>query len=128
EKKAEEVKDITGDAQVEGRQAEIYQIDMDHVAKVLISVASTIITAAEPKVPVAAPVKVVDASTRQRRGVVIRDPEKESSAKTPTETKFKDKGKGIMVKEQKPMKKKQQVEMDEEYARMLHKELNKDID
>nr|GEW54776.1 uncharacterized mitochondrial protein AtMg00810-like [Tanacetum cinerariifolium] len=30
-----EVKDITGDAQVEGRQAEIYQIDMDHVAKVL---------------------------------------------------------------------------------------------
>nr|GEW53805.1 hypothetical protein [Tanacetum cinerariifolium] len=30
-----EVKDITGDAQVEGRQAEIYQIDMDHAAKVL---------------------------------------------------------------------------------------------
>nr|GFD62036.1 hypothetical protein [Tanacetum cinerariifolium] len=27
--------DITGDAQVEGRQADIYQIDMDHVAKVL---------------------------------------------------------------------------------------------
>nr|GEY91281.1 hypothetical protein [Tanacetum cinerariifolium] len=39
EKKAEEVKDIDGDAQVEGRQAEIkaeiYQIDMDHAAKVL---------------------------------------------------------------------------------------------
>nr|GFC02136.1 hypothetical protein [Tanacetum cinerariifolium] len=30
-----EVKDITGDAQVEGRQAEIYQIDIDHAAKVL---------------------------------------------------------------------------------------------
>nr|GEY04343.1 hypothetical protein [Tanacetum cinerariifolium] len=28
EKKAEEVKDITGDAQIEGRQAEIYQIDV----------------------------------------------------------------------------------------------------
>nr|GEV96632.1 reverse transcriptase domain-containing protein [Tanacetum cinerariifolium] len=31
----EEVKVITGDAQVEGRQAKIYQIDMDHAAKVL---------------------------------------------------------------------------------------------
>nr|GFC62204.1 hypothetical protein [Tanacetum cinerariifolium] len=44
------------------------------------------------------------------------------------ETKSKDKGKGIMVEEPKPMKKKQQVEMDKEYARKLHKELNKDID
>nr|GEW27529.1 ribonuclease H-like domain-containing protein [Tanacetum cinerariifolium] len=35
EKKAEEVKDITGDAQVEGWQAQIYQIDIDHAAKVL---------------------------------------------------------------------------------------------
>nr|GFC68759.1 hypothetical protein [Tanacetum cinerariifolium] len=39
EKKAEEVKNIAGDAQVEGRQAEIqaeiYQIDMDHPSKVL---------------------------------------------------------------------------------------------
>nr|GFC63870.1 hypothetical protein [Tanacetum cinerariifolium] len=39
-----------------------------------------------------------------------------------------DKGKGIMVEDPKPMKKKQQVEMDEEYARKLHEELNKDID
>nr|GEV84464.1 hypothetical protein [Tanacetum cinerariifolium] len=33
-----------------------------------------------------------------------------------------------MVEEPKPLKKKQQVEMDEEYARKLHEELNKDID
>nr|GFC68470.1 hypothetical protein [Tanacetum cinerariifolium] len=32
-----------------------------------------------------------------------------------------------MVEEPKPLKKKQQVEMDEEYARKLHAELNKDI-
>nr|GEW16892.1 hypothetical protein [Tanacetum cinerariifolium] len=37
-------------------------------------------------------------------------------------------GKGIMVEEPKPLKKKQQLEMDEEYARKLHVELNKDID
>nr|GEY14453.1 hypothetical protein [Tanacetum cinerariifolium] len=36
--------------------------------------------------------------------------------------------KGIMVEEPKPLKKKQQIEMDKEYARKLHVELNKDID
>nr|GEY06194.1 ribonuclease H-like domain-containing protein [Tanacetum cinerariifolium] len=35
---------------------------------------------------------------------------------------------GIMVEEPKPLKKKQQVEMDKEYARKLHAKLNKDID
>nr|GFA07872.1 hypothetical protein [Tanacetum cinerariifolium] len=78
-----------------------------------LSASSTIIPAAEPKVPTAAPVKVAAASTRRRRRVVIRDPEEESSAKTSAETKSKDKGKGKMVEEPKPMKKKQQVEMDE---------------
>nr|GEW82659.1 hypothetical protein [Tanacetum cinerariifolium] len=38
------------------------------------------------------------------------------------------KGKGIMVEKPKPLKKKQQIEMDEDYARKLHAELNKDID
>nr|GEZ40838.1 hypothetical protein [Tanacetum cinerariifolium] len=70
-----------------------------------ISTASTIILAAEPKIHVAtitaASVKVAIASTRRRRGVVIRDPEEESTAK---------------------------VEMDEAYARKLHEKLNQDID
>nr|GEZ34568.1 uncharacterized mitochondrial protein AtMg00810-like [Tanacetum cinerariifolium] len=35
---------------------------------------------------------------------------------------------GIMVEEPKPMKKKQQVKLDEAYARKLHEELNRDID
>nr|GEW03164.1 hypothetical protein [Tanacetum cinerariifolium] len=60
--------------------------------------------------------------------VVIKDPKEESSAKTSNETKSKDKGKGILVEEPKPMKKKQQVEMDEAYARKLHEELNQNTD
>nr|GEV85305.1 reverse transcriptase domain-containing protein [Tanacetum cinerariifolium] len=122
-----------GDDQVKGRQAEIYKIDMDHASKVLkvVTVASTTTAAAEPQVPAAtitaAPVRVVAASTRRRKGVVIRDPEEESTTIIPADTKSKDKGKGIMVEEPKPMKKKQQVKMDEEYARKLHEELNKDI-
>nr|GEW93930.1 Gag-Pol polyprotein [Tanacetum cinerariifolium] len=140
EKKEEEAK-VVEDDQVQGRQAEIYKIDMDHASKVLkvvtaagetITAASTIICAAEPQVPVAtitaAPVRVVATSTRRRKTVVIRDPKEESSTVIPANTKSKDKGKGIMVEEPKPLKKKQQVDMDEEYAKKLHAELNKDID
>nr|GEX10592.1 putative ribonuclease H-like domain-containing protein [Tanacetum cinerariifolium] len=98
----------------------------------LVTASSTTIVAAEPQVPAAtitaSSVKVAAASTRRRKGVVIRDPEEESTAIIPADTKSKDKGKGIMVEEPKPMKKKQQVEMDEEYARKLHEELNKDIE
>nr|GEU39506.1 putative ribonuclease H-like domain-containing protein [Tanacetum cinerariifolium] len=75
-----------------------------------------------------APVKVVVPATRRRRGVIIRDPEEESSTNTPAETKSKDKGKGILVEEPKPMKKKQQVEMDEAFARKLQEEFNQEID
>nr|GEU89556.1 hypothetical protein [Tanacetum cinerariifolium] len=196
EKKAEEAKDITCNAKIEGRQADIYQIDMDHAAKVLsmqedksevqeavesmqedkskvqeavevvttaklitevVAAISEIVSAAAV-VPVAvsetvsasavvpaavsetvsvdvvvptvtaAPVKVSIPSTRLRRGVVIWDSAEESFAKTPTETKSKDNGKGIMVEEPKPMKKKHQVELDEAYARKRHEELNHDID
>nr|GEV29612.1 ribonuclease H-like domain-containing protein [Tanacetum cinerariifolium] len=65
-----------------------------------ITAASTIISAAEPQVPAA----------------------------TITAAPIRDKDKGIMVEEPKPLKKKQQVKMDEEYARKLHAEVNKYID
>nr|GEV26429.1 ribonuclease H-like domain-containing protein [Tanacetum cinerariifolium] len=78
----------------------------------IVTAASATISAVEPQVPAATitavPTRVVAAPSRRRKGV--------------------DKGKGILVEEPKPLKKKQQVEMDEEYARKLHAELNKDID
>nr|GEX72739.1 hypothetical protein [Tanacetum cinerariifolium] len=61
EKKAEEAQ-VAGDDQVKGRQAEIYQIDMDHALKVLkvvtaasesVTATNTTIAAAEPQVPAA---------------------------------------------------------------------------
>nr|GFB38823.1 hypothetical protein [Tanacetum cinerariifolium] len=159
EKEAEDAK-VAGDEQVKGRQAEIYQIDMDHASKVLsmqedepkvqeavevvttaklitkvvaavsesVTTASATIAAVPAATKMAASVRVADASTRRRKGVIIRDPKEESTAKIPDETKSKDKGKGIMVEEPKPIKKKQQVKMDEKYARKLHEELNQDID
>nr|GEU29328.1 putative ribonuclease H-like domain-containing protein [Tanacetum cinerariifolium] len=166
-KETKEVRENTADAQVEGRQADIYHIDMDHATKVLsiqedesevqevvevvttaklitkvvavvsetVSAAAIIPAAIPETISVAAavptitdpPVKVAVPSTGRKRGVVIWDPKEESSVKTPTETSSKDKGKGIMVEESKPMRKKQKVELDEAYARKLHEEINQDI-
>nr|GEW64219.1 hypothetical protein [Tanacetum cinerariifolium] len=78
----------------------------------IVTAASTIVSATEPQVfaatITAAPVRVVAASTRRRKGVVIRDPKEESTTSSiiPAETKSKDKGKRIMIEELKPLKKK----------------------
>nr|GFB26526.1 hypothetical protein [Tanacetum cinerariifolium] len=62
-------------------------------------------------------------STRKRKGVVIRDLEEELHDDTPAKTlSVKDKGKGILVEDPKPMKKKDQIDMDAEYAKKLQEE------
>nr|GEW72387.1 hypothetical protein [Tanacetum cinerariifolium] len=87
-------------------------------ASELVTAASITIVAAEPQVPAATitavPVRVVAASTKRRKGVVIRDPKEESTTIIPTDTKSKDKDKGIMVEEPKPLKKKQQQKAKED--------------
>nr|GEU36975.1 ribonuclease H-like domain-containing protein [Tanacetum cinerariifolium] len=99
-----------------------------------VTAASAIINTAKAQVPAAtltaAPARIAAAPSKRRKGVVIRDPELESTISTiiPAETKSKDKGKGILVEEPKPLKKKQQIELYEQYGRELHAELNKDID
>nr|GEU33958.1 putative ribonuclease H-like domain-containing protein [Tanacetum cinerariifolium] len=131
DKKDEETK-VDESAQVQGRQAEsqakIYKNDMDHASKFLN------IQEDEP----AEVQEVVDVVTTAKlivevvtvAAAIIRDPEKESTTSSviPADTKSKDKGKGIMVEEAKPLKKKQHVEINEEYARKLHAKINNDID
>nr|GEX59194.1 hypothetical protein [Tanacetum cinerariifolium] len=141
DKKVKEAK-VDESAKVQERQAEsqakIYKIDIDHASKVLsmqedepaeVQKVVDVVTIPTATITVA-PAKVVAAPSRRRKGVVIRDPKEESTTSSiiSTETKSKDKGKRIMVEEPKPLKKKQRIEMDEEYARKLHAELNKDID
>nr|GFA34206.1 hypothetical protein [Tanacetum cinerariifolium] len=119
------------------KQAEIYHIDLDHSLKVLsmqeddskVQEVVKVVTTAKliTEVVTAAALTVVAAYTRKRNGVIIRDPEEELSLKTPAETpKVKDKGKGILVKTLKPIKKKDQIKLDAEYARKLHEEINRD--
>nr|GFA45740.1 hypothetical protein [Tanacetum cinerariifolium] len=63
------------------------------------------------------------------KGVIIRDPEEELPLKNPAETsKVKDKGKRILVEAPKPIKKKDQIKMDAEYARKLQQEIDRDHD
>nr|GEY04099.1 hypothetical protein [Tanacetum cinerariifolium] len=97
----------------------------------IVTAASTIISAAEPQVLAAtitaAPVKVVAASTKRRKRVVIRDTEEESTTSLiiPADTKSKDKGKGIMVEEPKPLKKKQQQKAKEDPAMQRYQVMKK---
>nr|GFC71688.1 hypothetical protein [Tanacetum cinerariifolium] len=137
-------------------QAEIYNIDFDHSSKVLsmqedtevqeavevvttaklitevVTAAATQVVAASTSIPAAKPkvLKIVAApavSTRRRKRVVIRDPEEELHIDTPAETPtVKDKGKRILIEDPKPMKKKDQIEMDAEYAKKLQEELEKE--
>nr|GEW52199.1 hypothetical protein [Tanacetum cinerariifolium] len=151
---ADDIKDVQDDidenAQDQGRKDESKPAEVQEVvyvvttAKIItevvtaasktITAASTTITAAEAQVPAAtltvAPARVTVAPSRRRKGVVIRDPQEESTTSTiiPAETKPKDNDKGILVEEPKPLKKQQQIEQDEKYTRELEAELNKNID
>nr|GEU80627.1 copia protein [Tanacetum cinerariifolium] len=97
-------------------------------ASTTIHVASATIPTAKPTIQAAIPT-VGAAYTRRRKGVIIRDPEEELSLKTPAKTlKVKDKGKGILVETPKPLKKKDQIEIDAKYAKKLQEEINKDYE
>nr|GEY04908.1 hypothetical protein [Tanacetum cinerariifolium] len=133
---ANDVKDVQDDidesAQDQGRkaesQAEIYKIDLEHANKVL--------SMQEDESEPAEVQEVVDVVTTAKiitevgTAAIIRDPQEESTTSIiiPSKTKSKDKGKGILVEEPKPLKKQAQIKQDEKYARELEAELNKNID
>nr|GEX54961.1 hypothetical protein [Tanacetum cinerariifolium] len=65
----------------------------------------------------------------QGRVVIIQDPEEAviASLSVQSEVKSKDKGKGILVEEPKPLKRQAQIEHNEAFARELEAELNANI-
>nr|GEY04173.1 hypothetical protein [Tanacetum cinerariifolium] len=68
-------------------------------------------------------------ASKRRKRVVIRDPEETATPSTiiHSEAKSKDKEKGILVEEPKPLKKQAQIKQDEAFAKELEAELNKII-
>nr|GFA63626.1 hypothetical protein [Tanacetum cinerariifolium] len=115
----EQVTDQEKDAEVEGRhadkQAEIYNIDFDHSLKVL--------SMQEDDTEVQEAVEIVTTANLMTEVVTATATQVAAATKTP---KVKDKGKGILIEAPKPMKKKDQIEMDAEYARKLQEEINKE--
>nr|GFA54410.1 hypothetical protein [Tanacetum cinerariifolium] len=115
-------------ADVDENPAELQEVvEVVTTAKLItevVTAASATITAAAPQLTTA------PSAARRRKGVVIRDLEETATPSTiiHSEAKSKEKGKGILVEEPKPLKKQAQIEQDEAYARELEAELNKNID
>nr|GEX81833.1 hypothetical protein [Tanacetum cinerariifolium] len=90
-------------------------------AKLMIEVVTTaapITTAAQVSKPIA---------LRKRRGVVIQDLEETATVIMHSDVKSKDKGKGILIEEPKPLKRQAQIKKDEAFFRQLEAELNANI-
>nr|GEX53237.1 hypothetical protein [Tanacetum cinerariifolium] len=137
-------KDADAQWRQEESQSQVYHIDLKHADKVLsmhddeakpaevkevIEVVTTAKLMTEVVTAATTPITAAHSAARRRKGVVIRDPEETA---TPfiivhSEPKSKDKGKGILVEEPKPLKKQAQIEKDEAHARELEAELNKNI-
>nr|GEU85434.1 hypothetical protein [Tanacetum cinerariifolium] len=77
----------------------------------------------------ASTITVAPSAARKRKRIVIRDPGETATPSTivHSKPKYRDKGKGILVKEPKPLKKQAHIEQDEAYARELEAELNKNV-
>nr|GEU41631.1 hypothetical protein [Tanacetum cinerariifolium] len=97
------------------------------VTKVVTAASATITAATTPIltaiITVVAPtLSTTPSVARRRKGVVIRDLKETTTTPSTiinTEPKSKDNGKGIMVHEPKPLKKKTRIEQNEAYAREL---------
>nr|GEX24889.1 hypothetical protein [Tanacetum cinerariifolium] len=140
-------------ADVQGRlaesQAKVYHLDLQHAKKVLsmqdtdetepaeVEEVIEVVTVAKlmTKVVTIAATTITDAQVpqasapRKVRCVVIQDPEETATASVimHSEVKSKDKGKGILIEEPKPLKRQVQIKQDEAFARQLEAELNANI-
>nr|GFB87150.1 hypothetical protein [Tanacetum cinerariifolium] len=125
----EKTDEIEENVDVQGRQvesqAQIYKIDLEHADKVL-SMQDDELEPAELK-----EVMEVVTTAKLMIEVVIAAAATITAADTPitaaTITTAPNKGKWIMVKEPKPLKKQAQIEQDEAYARELEAKLKKNI-
>nr|GEV61401.1 hypothetical protein [Tanacetum cinerariifolium] len=99
----------------EAEPAELKEmIEVVTTAKLMTEVVTTAATTITASTITAAP-----SAAKRRKGVVIRDPKETATPSTIVhfEPKSKDKGKGILVEESKPLKKKAHIKQDEAYAK-----------
>nr|GFB05048.1 hypothetical protein [Tanacetum cinerariifolium] len=118
----EETKDVATDIVKDGQVADV-EDNADIITKV-VTAASITITAADVPIPAATTATALTltaAPSKRTNGVVTRDPEESTTTSIiiHSEAKSKDKGKGILVEEPKPLKKQAQIKQDEKYTREL---------
>nr|GEU88546.1 copia protein [Tanacetum cinerariifolium] len=128
---------------LEESQAKVYHLNLEHAKKVVTMQDTNEAKAAEVEevievvtatmlmtevVTTVAPVPKASAP-RRRRGVIIQDPEVAATASVIMQSKVmsKDKGKGILVKEPKSLKRQVDIEQDKAIARELEAKLNANI-
>nr|GEV54723.1 putative ribonuclease H-like domain-containing protein [Tanacetum cinerariifolium] len=105
-----------------------YPVEVEKVLEVVktAKLMTEVVTTAQPTTTAAQVPKA--SAPRRRRGVIIQDPEEiVASVIVYTEVQSKDKGKGILIEEPKPLKGQAQIDMDEAFARQLEVELNANI-
>nr|GEY30732.1 ribonuclease H-like domain-containing protein [Tanacetum cinerariifolium] len=135
--------EVAMDADVPGRlaesQAKVYHLDLQHAEKVLsmqdtdevghaeveevikvvtaAKLMTEVVTTAATTITVAQVPKA--SAPKRKKGVVIQDPKETVTASVivHSEVKSKDKGKGILIKEPKPLKRQAQIKQDEAFAR-----------
>nr|GEX03352.1 hypothetical protein [Tanacetum cinerariifolium] len=109
------IADIDADVEInlEKAQAVAYNLDLDHQEKDDVTAAS---------VEVSKP--------RKRKVVIIQYPEETTTTTVTVQPKVqaKDKGKAILIKEPKSLKRQAQIKLDEEVARQLEAELNANVE
>nr|GEX55753.1 hypothetical protein [Tanacetum cinerariifolium] len=93
----------------------------------VVKLMTEVVTTATPITTAAQAPKVI--APRRRMSVVIQDPEETAATSVIVHSKVqsKDKGKGILIEEPKPLKGQAQIDMDEAFARQLEAELNANI-
>nr|GEU91045.1 hypothetical protein [Tanacetum cinerariifolium] len=142
-KQGRRIEDMDEDVAVylEEAQAKAYNLDLQHAKKVLsmqdideeepaeveevlevvkaTKLFRMVVTIAEPTTTTTAAQVPKASSLRRRRGVIIQDPEETATSLliVYTEVKPKDKGKGILIEEPKPLKRQAQFKADEAFER-----------
>ncbi|GJV67870.1 retrovirus-related pol polyprotein from transposon TNT 1-94 [Tanacetum coccineum] len=123
-----EVEEVVSTAKVTTASATTTTIDELTLAQTLIE-----IKAAKPKVVTTAATTTTTAVTRPKaRGVVVQEPSEFTTTTSPSQPsqlpQAKDKGKAKMVELENPLKKKDQILIDEEIAQRLQEELQAELE
>nr|GEV60084.1 hypothetical protein [Tanacetum cinerariifolium] len=126
----EVIMDVTTSDNVE-QEATVAEKEVNTAAGEVIATAATTSQISKDELTLAQTLIEIKVAKPKERGVIGQEPSKfrTTSSSQPSQLPYvKDKGKGIMVEPEKPLKKKEQIMMDEEVARKLEAEMKAEME